>query len=97
MQHMLYQFAALINKGDINYTGPTKDTNVIQNILMPVYFWAGLLAVAIIVVAGFMYVLSNGNAQQVTRAKNAILGAVVGLILVLLAFVITNIVLGMVK
>jgi hypothetical protein len=46
------------------------------------------------VVAGFYYVTSNGNPQQVTRAKNAILGAVVGLIVVLLAFAITAIILG---
>ena len=62
--------------------------------MYPVYFWAGVIAVVVIVVAGFYYVTSNGNPQQVTRAKNAILGAVVGLIVVLLAFAITAIILG---
>ena len=60
-------------------------------ILNAVYFWAGAVAVIVIIVAGFMYVLSSNNAQQVTRAKNAILSAVIGLVIILLAFGITNI------
>jgi len=62
--------------------------------MFPIYYWAGAIAVIVIIAAGFFYVTSNGNPQQVTRAKNAILGAVVGLIVVLLAFTITAIVLG---
>jgi Ni,Fe-hydrogenase I cytochrome b subunit len=95
MNQLLFQFAdALITRGDIGLTGPTSDKDVIKNALMPIYFWAGVLAVIIIIVAGFLYVTSSGNPQQITRAKNAIIGAVVGLIIVLVAFTLTNIVLG---
>lgn len=98
MKYFLLQFAALINTGtgasQLNYSGPKSDGGLIKNILLPIYFWAGALAVVIIVAAGFMYVLSSGNPQNVTRAKNAILGAVVGLIVVLMAFGITNMILG---
>lgn len=94
MNILVTQFGALITKSQIGLTGPTSDKDLVKNILLPVYFWAGALAVVIIVVAGFMYVLSSGSPQNVTRAKNAIIGAVVGLIVVLLAFGITNIVLG---
>lgn len=93
MKTFLFQFAALIDRGQIGLTGPTSDKGLIKGILLPVYFWAGTLAVIVIVIAGFMYVLSSGNPQNVMRAKNAIIGAVVGLIIVLLAFGITNIVL----
>ena len=64
----------------------------LKAILNAVYFWAGAVAVIIIVVAGFMYVLSANNAQQITRAKNAILSSVIGLIIILIAFGITNII-----
>lgn len=94
MKETLLQFGALITKSQIGLSGPTSDKDLIRNVLMPVYFWAGTLAVIIIVAAGFMYVLSSGNPQNVTRAKNAIIGAVVGLIVVLLAFGITNMILG---
>lgn len=69
----------------------------LKAILNAVYFWAGAVAVIIIVIAGFMYVLSSNDSSQITKAKNAILSAVIGLIIVLLAFGITNIVIGAVK
>ncbi len=93
MNTFLTQFGALITRTQIGIAGPTSDKGLVKSVLLPVYFWAGAIAVVIIVAAGFMYVLSNGNPQNVTRAKNAIIGAVVGLIIVLLAFGITNMVL----
>ncbi len=41
----------------------------------------GIAAVVVIVVAGIMFVTANGNAQQIANARNAVIGAVVGLIL----------------
>lgn len=61
----------------------------VTGIMNTVYFWAGLIAVLVIVIAGFFYVTSNGDSNQVNRAKNAILGAVVGLVVVVMAFTIT--------
>ena len=92
------QFAALIDANEVGIPKATSDQKVlVQNILYPTYFWASAIAVIVIIAAGFFYVTSNGNPQQVTRAKNAILGAVVGLIVVLLAFTITFIVIGGLK
>lgn len=95
MKPYLYQFAALLNTNDVSFfTGPKSDTGIIKNILMPVYFWGGVIAIIVILVAGYLFVTSNGNPQQVTRARNAVIGAAVGLIVILSAFTITNIVLG---
>ena len=99
-QAYLYQFAALINAGtgdgqiNIPKPGGGNDAGIIKSVLMPVYFWAGVVAVIVIIVAGFMYTISGGDPAKLTRAKNAILGAVIGLVVVLLAFGITSIVLG---
>ncbi len=94
MQYYVLQFAALITQSEIGLSGPTTDKDLIKNVLLPVYFWAGALATIIVIVAGFLYVTSQGDAQQVVRAKNAIIAAVVGLIFVLIAFGITTMVLG---
>lgn len=64
----------------------------LESILSVVYFWAGLVAVLVIIIAGFFYVTANGNAQTIERARNTILGAVVGLVVVMFAFVITQLV-----
>ncbi len=89
--------AAIISPGDIGYTGVKSGSNVIPNVLSAVYFWGAALAVIVIIVAGFLYTTANGNAQQVTRARNAIIAACVGLAVILSAFAITTWVLQGVK
>ena len=97
MNTFLTQFAAPLLGGakDIGFTGPTTASNTtIANVLYPVYFWAGVAAVIVIVVAGFFFVSSHGDPALVTRAKSAIMGAVIGLAVIFLAFSITAIVIG---
>ncbi len=94
-----YFLAALITTEKIKAPKPNggSDAGLIASLLNPVYFWAGVVATIVIVVAGFLYVTSNGNAQQISRAKSAILAAIVGLVIILSAFLITNVVLGAFK
>jgi len=97
MTGSLSLFAKTIIEGakDIGFTGPTTASNTtIANVLYPVYFWAGVAAVIVIVVAGFFFVSSHGDPALVTRAKSAIMGAVIGLAVIFLAFSITAIVIG---
>lgn len=56
------------------------------------YFWAGIAAVIVIIVAGFFYATSQDDPSRVARAKNAILGAVIGLIVLFAAAAITTLV-----
>lgn len=72
-------------------TGPGT---ILTNVLNAAYLWAGIICVIIIVVGGFMYVTSSGDASRVMKAKNAIFGAVIGIVVILLAFAITNFVIG---
>ena len=55
----------------------------------------GIVAVIMIIIAGLRYITSGGEAQNVTNAKNTILYAIVGLVVVVFAqtivkFVITK-------
>lgn len=79
-----------IHANEIGYQSSAKNTDIVKNLLNTAYLWAGVVAVIIIVVAGFMYTMSQDDPGQVTRAKNTLLGAIVGLAIVLFAFVITN-------
>lgn len=76
-----------------NTTVFSGDTGL-TNILNMVYFWAGIVAVIVLIVASFFYVTSRGDATQMKRSKDATRGAIIGLIVVLLAFVITRFVIG---
>lgn len=67
---------------------------LLTNILNLTYFIGGTVAVVVIIIAGFMYVASSGDSGRVTIAKNALTYALVGLIVLVSAFVITNFVIG---
>ena len=56
------------------------------NILNEVFAWAGIICVVVIIVSGFFYVTSAGNPSTLTRAKNAMTYALIGLGLIILAF-----------
>ncbi|PID32355.1 hypothetical protein CR970_01130 [Candidatus Saccharibacteria bacterium] len=54
----------------------------------------GVIAVIMIIVGGFKYITSNGDSGNVTSAKNTILYAIIGLVIVALAQVIVRFVLN---
>jgi len=57
--------------------------------------WAiGVVAVFMIIVGGFKYITSGGDTAGVTAAKNTILYAIIGLVIVALAQVIVKFILG---
>jgi hypothetical protein len=53
----------------------------------------GIIAVIMIVYGGFRYITSGGDATKVTSARNTILYAIIGLIIVALAQFIVKFVL----
>jgi hypothetical protein len=74
---------------------PTLDAGtVVHNGLDIMFYLLGAIAVIIIIVSGIMYVTSAGNSANVTRAKNALTYSIVGLIVVILAFAITQFIAG---
>lgn len=54
----------------------------------------GIAAIFVIVISGLRFVVSNGDSNSVASARNAILYAVIGLIIAALAQVIVNFVLS---
>jgi uncharacterized BrkB/YihY/UPF0761 family membrane protein len=93
MKNILYTAITKISPDDINVPRVDEDT-ALQNILNTAYTWAGIVCVIILVIAGIMYVLSAGDSSKVKKAKDAIMGAVIGLIFILLAYTITAFVMG---
>lgn len=96
MKNIFIQFAQKINAGDVGVpTGGGDD--LLKNALNLTYFLAGATAVIVIIIAGVWYVVSSGDAGRVAKAKNLLTYAVVGLIIVISAFAITNFVIGRFK
>lgn len=70
----------------------TLDT-LIKNIVNVLSVIIGILAVIFIIIAGFKFITSGGDSGKVTSARNTVIYAIVGLIIVALAQVIVRFVL----
>lgn len=86
--------SAKIDRKAIGYEGVTDAQTGINGLVSAAYFWAGIVAVVVIIIAGYLYATSQGDAAKTKRAKDAILGAVVGLVVIVFAFAITQYIIG---
>lgn len=74
---------------------PTKTFNqTLATIINLLSVIVGIVAVIMIIMGGFRYITSGGSQEKVTSAKNTILYAVIGLVVVALAQVIVRFVLS---
>jgi hypothetical protein len=68
----------------------TKINDIIHTIVNLLSAIVGVVAVIMIIVGGFRYITSGGNDTSVTSAKNTILYAIIGLVVVALAQLIVR-------
>lgn len=64
---------------------------IVNNILIPI---GGVVAVMMIMYAGFLYVTAGGNPAQISKAHQALLWAVIGAAILLGAWVISQAIQG---
>lgn len=83
---------SLINGGAVG--APTELWPILNNIINVALAVIGFVAVVMIIVGGFQYTTSAGDASKVTKAKNTILYGIIGVVVALLAFAIVNFVLS---
>lgn len=69
------------NKAD-SITGPDGVIVRVTNIIATI---AGVVAVIVIIIYGITIIISYGDSGKVTQARNAIIGAAVGLVVIVLA------------
>ena len=67
--------------------------NTIKTIINLLSIIVGIVAIIMIIIAGLRYITSGGEADKVKSAKNTLIYAVIGLIIVALAQTITHFVL----
>lgn len=69
-----------------NITGVSS----LSNLISFVSALAGIICVLVIVLAGLRYITSSGNPDSLTKAKNQIIYALIGLVVSLSAFTIVR-------
>ena len=64
--------------------------SIVTTIVNILSWIVGVVSVVMIIIGGFRYIISGGEQKSVTDAKNTILYAIVGLIIVALAQIIVH-------
>lgn len=74
-------------------TGSGKANALIEKIINIISIIVGIIAVIMIIYAGFRYITSAGNQESVQTAKKTLIYAIIGLVIVALAQIIVQFVL----
>lgn len=70
--------------------GSTDLTVAILEIVKVLMFIVGIVAVVVVIYGGLQYILAAGDQAKITKAKDTILYAIVGLVVAMLAYAIVN-------
>jgi hypothetical protein len=73
---------------------PTTDAGRLTVILNFVFGITGSIALLVVTIAGFRYTISHGDPGLIAQSKNAIIYALIGLFVSMLALAIVNFVIG---
>ena len=86
--------ASLISGAVADVISQAKGGDFVQELMNTAFVWGGIIAAIMMVWGGIQYVTSAGNSVAATKARNTILYSAVGLLIVILAAVIVNTVIG---
>lgn len=75
-----------------NPVGQQNLGDVLFDVVNALLLFAGAVAVLFLIIGGFRYVVSAGNAEQVEGAKKTIVYALLGLIVIFIAYVLVQLV-----
>ena len=80
-------FNAAENAGyNINQTGPES---MISKVITTALTFVGVIFLVLAIYGGYTWMIARGNEQEVERAKNIIIAAVIGLVIVIAAYAIS--------
>jgi len=71
-----------------------KLPDFIGSLIKAALSFVGVLFLLLMLYAGFLWMTARGNTETVTKAKDLIVGAVIGIVIVVSAYAITSFVIG---
>lgn len=69
---------------------PADLKTIIINLVQLILGFVGYIFIILIIIAGVQWMLSGGNEEKITKAKNLLKNSVIGLVLMLIAFAIAT-------
>lgn len=77
--------------------GATDIAGLLDKVLPWVSVAAGVIAFAFLLYSGFIYLTAGGNAESAKKGQTGILNAILGLIIIALAYTISTAIVGTLK
>ena len=69
---------------------------IVANFIRYILSFLGILAVIIVLYAGFKWMFSGGNEETISEAKRMLIAGLIGLVIILLAYAIANFVITLI-
>lgn len=67
-------------------------SDLVSEVLKILLTLSGIVAVIILVIGGFQYMTARGNAEQAEKGRQTLINAIIGLVIIVLAYTIVNVV-----
>ena len=80
-------------KGDTSNKDKASDASM-QNAFNTAFIWAGMICVVVIIISGLTFITAAGNPGTLSKAKSALIYACVGIIVIISAALIVNLIIG---
>lgn len=71
-------------------------SDLIVNVIRIMLLFAGAVAVFFVIVGGYQYIASGGNEETAEKGKKTLINAIIGIIVVVLAYAIINVIVNLV-
>jgi len=65
-------------------------SQILGNVLDWILILAGAIAVVYLVYGGILYITAGGDAEKATKGRTAVVNAIIGIVIILLAVLIVN-------
>ncbi|MSU76117.1 hypothetical protein EXS54_01440 [Patescibacteria group bacterium] len=62
--------------------------NVLAQVINTLLLWGGAVALVFIIIGGFRFIISMGNPEGVEKARHTVMYAILGLIIIFVAYII---------
>lgn len=76
--------------GKIDPIGDVSLGTLVGRIINVMLIVAGILVVVYLIYMGILYITSNGDATKATAARTGIVNAIIGIIVILIAYLVTG-------
>lgn len=95
LSNALYGTAiAVISPGDIPTLTPKGGSlspeKLVTNVISWILWFLGALAVVFVIYGGILYITSGGDAEKTKKARDTLLYAIIGVIIIILAIAIVR-------